>query len=66
MRSKSSYRIRCPAAPMEMRRARLSLEEIFLQLTTAEEPTGEDDDFGDRDSGDEGLHETDRGHGERR
>jgi len=51
---------------MEMRRARLSLEEIFLQLTTAEEPTGEDDDFGDRDSGDEGLHETDRGHGERR
>ena len=42
---------------LEMRRARLSLEEIFLQLTTAEEPTGEDDDFGDRDSGDEGLHE---------
>ena len=51
---------------LEMRRVRLSLEEIFLQLTTAEEPTGEDDDFGDRDSGDEGLHETDRGHGERR
>ena len=42
---------------LEMRRARLSLEEIFLQLTTAEEPAGEDDDFGDRDSGDEGLHE---------
>ena len=42
---------------LEMRRARLSLEEIFLQLTTAEEPAGEDDDFGDSDSGDEGLHE---------
>ena len=27
---------------LEMRRARLSLEEIFLQLTTAEEPAGED------------------------
>ena len=29
---------------LEMRRARLSLEEIFLQLTTAEEPAGEDQD----------------------
>ena len=29
---------------LEMRRARLSLEEIFLQLTTAEEPAGEDAD----------------------
>ena len=33
---------------LEMRRARLSLEEIFLQLTTAEEPAGEDEDAGDR------------------
>ena len=29
---------------LEMRRARLSLEEIFLQLTTAEDETGEDAD----------------------
>ena len=40
---------------LEMRRARLSLEEIFLQLTTAEEPAGEDEPPGDEDSGDEGL-----------
>ena len=32
-----------------MRRARLSLEEIFLQLTTAEEPAVEDEDTGDED-----------------
>lgn len=40
---------------LELRRARLSLEEIFLQLTTAEEPAAEDEDFGDRDAGDEGT-----------
>lgn len=34
---------------LEMRRARLSLEEIFLQLTTAEEPAVEDEDTGDED-----------------
>ena len=34
---------------LEMRRARLSLEEIFLQLTTAEEPADEDADTGDED-----------------
>ena len=34
---------------LEMRRARLSLEEIFLQLTTAEEPADEDADNGDED-----------------
>ena len=34
---------------LEMRRARLSLEEIFLQLTTAEEEAGEDPDAADDD-----------------
>ena len=34
---------------LEMRRARLSLEEIFLQLTTAEEPAAEEEDTGDED-----------------
>lgn len=42
---------------LELRRARLSLEEIFLQLTTAEEPAGADEDFGNRDAGDEGTDE---------
>ena len=34
---------------LEMRRARLSLEEIFLQLTTAEEPAAEEEDTGNED-----------------
>ena len=34
---------------LEMRRARLSLEEIFLQLTTAEEPAGDGEDAADED-----------------
>ena len=34
---------------LEMRRARRSLEEIFLQLTTAEEPAAEEEDTGDED-----------------
>jgi len=34
---------------LELRRARRSLEEIFLQLTTAEEPAGEEEDAGDED-----------------
>ena len=37
---------------LELRRARLSLEEIFLQLTTAEESTGEDRDAEDEDPAD--------------
>ena len=42
---------------LEMRRARLSLEEIFLQLTTAEEPAGEGEASGGEDSDDEDLAE---------
>ncbi len=37
---------------LELRRARLSLEEIFLQLTTAEESTGEDRGAEDEDPAD--------------
>ena len=40
---------------LEMRRARLSLEEIFLQLTTAEEPAGDGEDAAD--AADEDLDE---------
>ena len=42
---------------LEMRRARLSLEEIFLQLTTAEEQAGEDEGAGGEDAGHEDLDE---------